>query len=572
MQYVNPAWLKKYAYALLAFDALLLLVFAAKLIGAPVNLRAFGINTVVVVSSLIHALYVICVYPVLSRRWIWPATMLSVSIFGVGIAASASIGEPAVHFRIIFILFSFFNTMNGTFLPIATIAIAWANFGMQIGLGTEKQPLISLIVLILSTIASVVGWLIFKNKYIDESTKKTTNLNIQLRKEQDITEMLLNSMTDGVLLIDPRGTVTVINDSAALMLGWTKKDAIRLDYRSLILSESEIPQKDPAANRPETAIDMTLKSGTTSQHTSLLKTAQDRTIYVDIVASPIIDVAEDATQPTAGKGVIAILRNVDERKREEQERSEFISTASHEMRTPVASIQGFIELALNTKVAQIDTKARDYLEKAHAATKHLGDLFQDLLTVSKSEDGRLVNNPSIIDVYVLLQELAEQGRFIAEKKGLQLIFDQQSNTDTKTVAPLLYVHADPERLREIMMNLIDNAIKYTPTGMITIGASLKQTSVLLRVSDTGMGIAAEDIPHLFQKFYRTDNSATREIGGTGLGLYICKRIVEQMGGKIWVESTIGAGSTFYVELPRIAPEKVAAITTANSLVIKSQEV
>ena len=247
-----------------------------------------------------------------------------------------------------------------------------------------------------------------------------------------------------------------------------------------------------------------------------------------------------------------MLRDVDEQKRQEQQRSDFISTASHEMRTPVASIQGFIELALNPKVAVIDEKARGYLVKAQDATKHLGELFQDLLTVSKSDDGRLANNPEVIEVGALLKELVEQNRMVAEKKNLKVVLDNGA-ADAKTVAPLMYVNADPERLREIFTNLFDNAVKYTSTGIITVGASLKEQGVVIRVADTGMGIPAEDIPHLFQKFYRTDNSATREIGGTGLGLYICKQIVEMMGGKIWVESTPGAGSTFFVEIPRVSP-------------------
>lgn len=565
MQYVNPIWLKKYAYALAAFDFIVLLVFALKLIGVPLNLAKFGINEIVAIGSFVHMLYALIIYPTLSQRWVWPASMISASLFGVVLGASAAIGEPALHFRLAFILFCVFNTMIGTFLPIATLAFAWAIFGMQLSIGTEKQPLITFITLLISSIATTFGWLMLKNKYVDESTKKTTNLNMRLQKEQDITEKLLNSMTDGVLITDSKGTVTVINDSAATMLGWTKKEAMSLDYRTLIISESEIPQKDPALNRPETAIDMTMKTGKPTEHITLLKTAQGKTIYVEIVASPIQEVNEVPTQSANTTGVIAILRNVDQRKRQEQERSEFISTASHEMRTPVAAIQGFIELALNNKVSQIDDKAREYLEKAHAATKHLGNLFQDLLTVSKSEDGRLVNKPTIIDINVLLHELAEQSALIAQKKGLQLIFDQSGSSDGKTVAPLLYVHADQDRLREVISNLIDNAIKYTPSGVITIGASLKQTSVLIRVSDTGLGIAAEDIPHLFQKFYRTDNSATREIGGTGLGLYISKKIIEMMSGKIWVESTVGAGSTFYVELPRISPEQIAAINITGNI-------
>jgi len=562
MQYVNPAWLKKYAYALMAFDIVVLLIFAIKLIGFPLPLAKFGVNEIVAIGSFVHMLYVLLIYPTMSQRWVWPASMISASLFGIVLGASASIGEPALHFRLAFILFCVFNTMIGTFLPIATLAFAWAIFGMQLSTGSEKQPLITFITLIISSIATTIGWLMLRSKYVDESTRRTTTLNLRLRKEQDITEMLLNSITDGVIITDPKGTVTSINDGAATILGWTRNDAQGLDYRSLIQAEVE-PGQD--ANMKLTAVDACHQTGKPSQKVSLLKTPTDRHLYVDIVASPIVE-----PQKTEGElpqhsdiGVIAVLRNVDQQKKEQQQRSDFISTASHEMRTPVASIQGFIELALNTKVSNVDDKARGYLEKAHEATKHLGRLFQDLLTVSRSEDGRLANNPRLIEVGEFLQELVEQDRLAAEKKGLKLLHESNGNPDSKTISPLLYVNVDPERLREVILNLLDNAMKYTTAGIITVGTSLKETGVLIRISDTGMGIAAEDIPHLFQKFYRTDNSKTREVGGTGLGLFICKQIVDVMGGKIWVESVLGAGSTFYVELPRVSPEQITAVNTTT---------
>lgn len=546
----------------MAFDIVVLLIFAIKLIGFPLPLAKFGVNEIVAIGSFVHMLYVLLIYPTMSQRWVWPASMISASLFGIVLGASASIGEPALHFRLAFILFCVFNTMIGTFLPIATLAFAWAIFGMQLSTGSEKQPLITFITLIISSIATTIGWLMLRSKYVDESTRRTTTLNLRLRKEQDITEMLLNSITDGVIITDPKGTVTSINDGAATILGWTRNDAQGLDYRSLIQAEVE-PGQD--ANMKLTAVDACHQTGKPSQKVSLLKTPTDRHLYVDIVASPIVE-----PQKTEGElpqhsdiGVIAVLRNVDQQKKEQQQRSDFISTASHEMRTPVASIQGFIELALNTKVSNVDDKARGYLEKAHEATKHLGRLFQDLLTVSRSEDGRLANNPRLIEVGEFLQELVEQDRLAAEKKGLKLLHESNGNPDSKTISPLLYVNVDPERLREVILNLLDNAMKYTTAGIITVGTSLKETGVLIRISDTGMGIAAEDIPHLFQKFYRTDNSKTREVGGTGLGLFICKQIVDVMGGKIWVESVLGAGSTFYVELPRVSPEQITAVNTTT---------
>jgi signal transduction histidine kinase len=126
------------------------------------------------------------------------------------------------------------------------------------------------------------------------------------------------------------------------------------------------------------------------------------------------------------------------------------------------------------------------------------------------------------------------------------------------------VQADPDRIREVVTNLFDNAVKYTDSGRISVGITGDNEVVQIRVTDTGPGIPKEDIPHLFQKFYRVDTSATRTIGGTGLGLYICRKIIELYGGRIWVESVIGEGSTFYLNIPRLTSERASSLKAAES--------
>ncbi|HTH71970.1 MAG TPA: HAMP domain-containing sensor histidine kinase, partial [Candidatus Pristimantibacillus sp.] len=132
----------------------------------------------------------------------------------------------------------------------------------------------------------------------------------------------------------------------------------------------------------------------------------------------------------------------------------------------------------------------------------------------------------------------------------------------KMVKPLYYVYVDPDRLREVITNLFDNACKYTDQGKVTIGLTGNNDVVQLYIRDTGAGIPAEDVPHLFQKFYRVDNSATRTIGGTGLGLFIARKIIELYKGRIWVESELGKGSTFFINLPRLTSQKAQEINTA----------
>lgn len=558
MQHVNPKWLRNFCYSILSVDILLFVgYFYLDFINADQDtLNYWGITPLILVLAAIHIIITLFVYPFVRKMSEWAAFVVATVPYGILLSAVIETsGNINLWYRALFIIAVFALNMVGPYLAIASAVIAWIllifDF-LSLAAPLPHVRALNIILDILVTIAAIGGWFFFKKYYIRD--QKTVELTSQLEQEQFKSGVIFESITDGVMIISPKGNVQVINKSCADMLGWDRSEAKNLDYRSLFTVETE-PDK-PNITEETDAITQTVKTGKSIQQVSLLKTHHNKHIYVDIVASPVeIDTKSDGEVVKKLAGVVAVLRNVDAQKRQEQQRSDFISTASHEMRTPVASIQGFIELALNDKVAKIDDKARDYLTKAHESTKHLGELFQDLLTASKSEDGRLVNHPELIDIVDFLKDIVEQTLPRAETKGLKLSYEQQDLKSQK-VHPLMYVNVDPERLTEIVSNLIENALKYTEKGIITVGATLNSGGVVIRVSDTGIGIATEDIPHLFQKFYRTDNSVTREVGGTGLGLYITKQISEMMGGKVWVESTLGSGSTFYVQLPRVAPEQV----------------
>lgn len=408
--------------------------------------------------------------------------------------------------------------------------------------------------------AAVIGLLIGRRRGKRAGGANVSSLASSLKSEQTKSEIILSAIEDGVVLLDNSWTIQLFNAAATTITGWQHDEAIGLNIHAVLQFVDEKGTLYDVGKNPfdRAAADM----APVRDNTAYLKTRSDKTISVSVSVSPLLN--KDGQM----EGAVGIFRDVSEERQEEKQRAEFISTASHEMRTPVAAIEGYLALALNEKVANIDSKARDYLEKAHASTQHLGKLFQDLLTAAKSEDGRLINHPTVVDASQFLQEVTSDVRFTAEKKGLQLEFllgndgGHTVNADSggqKVIAPLYNIHVDPDRLREVITNLFDNAVKYTETGKITIGLTGDDKVVQIRVSDTGQGIPAEDIGHLFQKFYRVDNSATRTIGGTGLGLFICRKIVELYNGRIWVESKLGEGSTFYINLPRLSTEKVQEI-------------
>lgn len=376
-----------------------------------------------------------------------------------------------------------------------------------------------------------------------------------LHNDKLISSIILNAIEDGVILVDTQGVIRVFNPGASRITGWATEEAEGLDWRLVL---KFVDTKGQAVPDNDVIIAKALKSGQAERtSTAYIATKSNKTVALGFSISPLIDSTKQLT------GVVGVFRDVSVERQEESQRADFISTASHEMRTPVAAIEGYLSLALNDKVANIDAKARDYLEKAHSSTQHLGQLFQDLLTSAKAEDGRLTSHPRVVEIGAFAEQLVSDLKFSAEKKGLFLVSNLTTVSagaeTSKVVRPLYYALVDPDRMREVITNLFDNAVKYTDTGTISIGLTGDERVVQFSVKDTGNGIPAEDIPHLFQKFYRVDNSATRTIGGTGLGLFICKKIVELYQGRIWVESELGKGSTFLINLPRLSTQKAEAL-------------
>lgn len=405
----------------------------------------------------------------------------------------------------------------------------------------------------------VASYIWFMKKHDPTDGVSSSKLASSLHDERAKSEIILGAIQDGVVLIDSQQIIRHFNVGASTITGWRAQEAEGLDWRSVLKFTNNKGEEIDSQNTPLAKAFQTRQN--VRDNTATLATKSNNSLATTFSVSPLMDTGGNMT------GLVAIFRDISEERAEENRRAEFISTASHEMRTPVAAIEGYLSLALNNKVATIDDRARDYLQKAHSSTEHLGQLFQDLLTSAKAEDGRLTNHPRVTEIGTFLEQLAQDLRFSAEKKGLFMEFlfgNNESKEDggthatadmNKIVRPLYYTQVDPDRMREVITNIFDNACKYTDEGKVSLGLTGNDTVVQIYVKDTGAGIPAEDISHLFQKFYRIDNSATRTIGGTGLGLFICRKIVELYHGRIWVESELGKGSTFYINLPRLSSQR-----------------
>lgn len=512
-------------------------------------LRSAFIDSAYLLTSVPHILWSTVFYPRLRKKNPRTAGLVGFGLFVLFSLAAIWLAknESILPFSMWLILV-LFSGLYGWWSTITMSVLGTLFIGLslngQISTITEYDVVL-LIFSMLVSMASLLLWKILLKDYTEDYSKKHS------LKRVLGDNVLINSIGDGVIVVDTEGVIRIFNDSAVLITGWSISEAISLNYKSILnlLGSTQEPLDDQS--NPITQSQKQCQ--TVKNNTVLLKTHSDKIIEVDVLASPI------KTDDQAIIGTVIILRDISSEKANERRRADFISTASHEMRTPVAAIEGYLALALNSKVSSIDDRAKGYLQKAHENTKRLGQLFQDLLTSARAEDGRLVNHPVLIEMSHMLEQVIEELRFTAEKKGLEISYTF-SNTNSKIqnnkpLQPLLYVLVDPDRIREVIANLFDNAVKYTQSGRIEIGLSGDDNSVQFSISDTGQGIPTENIPHLFQKFYRVDNSDTRTIGGTGLGLFICKEIINLYNGLVWVESKLNYGSTFYVKLPRYSTQR-----------------
>lgn len=233
----------------------------------------------------------------------------------------------------------------------------------------------------------------------------------------------------------------------------------------------------------------------------------------------------------------------EELRRLDNTKSEFISIASHQLRTPLTAIKGFLSLVLEGSYGKLSADVEDVLNKVYSANNHLVDLVENLLNISRIESGRIQYQFAPMDIAGIVHELADAFSVVAKGRRLNLAFVYPETP----VPPFLM---DSQKIREVISNMIDNAIKYTQQGGVTVRLSSDGEKVRIAVSDTGVGIAPEDLPILFQKFRRGKESGKVNVSGTGLGLYVGKSFAEAHGGRMIIESEgVGKGSTFTLELP-----------------------
>ena len=357
------------------------------------------------------------------------------------------------------------------------------------------------------------------NQIVDSQRERLNDLVQDHRQFSTV----LEHMADGVLITDGLGMVTLINPAACRLLKSTEKEALGRPFAAVVRHHSliELWQRCRAQGREQVeAVDLGPE------------------LFLQAVVTPF--------RERGATGYVVIFQDLTQVRRLQAMRRDFISNLSHELRTPLASLRAVVETLQDGALADPPAAER-FLRQAENEVNTMTQMVEELTELSQIESGQVRLRLVPVTVGRLIDVPLERLRSQAERAGTQLSVEIAADT------PL--VLADEERVQQVVTNLLHNAIKFTPSGgriRLIAGrsdASGREGEVLFEVQDTGTGIAKADLPRVFERFYKSDRARTRGQGGTGLGLAIARHIVEAHGGRIWVKSKIGKGSSFFFTMP-----------------------
>ncbi|NIK66911.1 ATP-binding protein [Paenibacillus sp. BK720] len=344
----------------------------------------------------------------------------------------------------------------------------------------------------------------------------------RIRQNESQLESVLDNMINGVMMIDKAGKILLMSRRAGELLGISSGELVGRNYAEA-KQQYELSQ----------LIQEALESREHIREEITFYFPEERLLELNLV--PILQENQEFG------GVLLVLADVTAIRRLERMRSEFVANVSHELKTPIAAVKGFAETLLGGAVNDEET-ARSFLQIIYDESDRLNRLIGDILALSKIESKRVPLYFSPVEMDSFMTKTVTMMESEAAKKSIKLQLEMEHG---------LYVEADEDRLRQIMMNVIANGINYTPEGgKVSVNiASIDEDHIRIQISDTGIGIPKKDLPRIFERFYRVDKARSRSSGGTGLGLSIVKHLIELHKGTITVTSAVGVGSTFVIELP-----------------------
>ncbi|MDB5509510.1 MAG: hypothetical protein JWL93_1979 [Hyphomicrobiales bacterium] len=360
----------------------------------------------------------------------------------------------------------------------------------------------------------------------------------------------LTNMQEGILMVDPNGQVMIVNDHALDLLALPRQDFVApFPFSLLPLDGWQHRREDADGQRAHLPI---------YEHTA----ASGMVLEIRTIPLPdggFVKTMSDITERKNDQRVLERAR--DKAEAASRARTAFLANMSHEIRTPLSGVLSMVDLLSTTR---LDDDQRRYLNITRDSAEHLLQLIDDILDVTKLDAEKLKLEKIFFDLHRLVQSTLELVSPKAMANGLSVGCYLGPDVPRE-------IEGDPGRLRQILLNLVGNAIKFTSRGHVLLDVTCSRNAageprLLIRIEDTGIGMAQENLPDLFRDFSQIDSSISRRFGGTGLGLAICRKLSSRMGGRIWVESALGEGTTFFVELPLTARGSVAPIVRENACI------
>jgi len=372
-------------------------------------------------------------------------------------------------------------------------------------------------------------------------TEELERANEVVKQEKVKYEALLTSIGDGMIAVNQDGQIMVMNPQAGKMLGRNVSWSLGRFFTEVVALEQN-GKEEPLAlgDRPMVK---TLVQGVRVETTSYLFKADGTKFPAAVTSAPIF--LEERLI-----GAIVVFRDITHEKEVDKSKTEFVSLASHQLRTPLSAIRWYSEMLNSEKLGPLNEQQKSYMTEIYDSNRHMIELVNSLLNVSRIDLGTFAIEPVPTD----FREIAES----CLKELFVKIQENDMHVSTSFEDNIPKINADPKLIRIIFQNLLSNAIKYTKKGgQVSLSMTRDETSLYIKVSDTGVGIPVSVQDKMFTKLFRADNARIVESEGTGLGLYIVKAVVEKGGGKIWFDSVENKGTTFYVTMPLSGMQKLA---------------
>lgn len=346
-------------------------------------------------------------------------------------------------------------------------------------------------------------------------------------------EALISSIGEGVIAADEKGQITRINQVALDILGFRRRDIIGRRFPKIIVALHDNGKPIAVYDRP---IAKAFLTGRTISAHITYRRKDGSGVPVALTVSPIILQGRPV-------GAIEVFRDLSEEKQNERMISDFISIASHQLRTPLSAINMYTHMLQNGLAGKLDEKQLAFTKIILTSVGRMNELIDTLLNITRIEAGNITINTHLVRLDNLLREIIIEFLPSAEEKNITIVSDIPAEAPEITTDPLM--------VKEIYANLLSNAVKYTPdNGSVTVELRITTDSMRTTVRDTGYGIPEASQKFIFTKFFRAENITRQDVSGTGLGLYLTKTITENLGGDLWFTSREHEGTAFTLSLPR----------------------